>query len=284
MTPASGGLRMREVVERTGVSEATLRVWEQRHGFPAPERLPSGHRRYSERDVELVRQVLRLRDTGLPVKAAIERARAGDTRGARSVFAGLRRLRPELPVNVVPKRSLVALSHAIEDESARGAEDLLLFGAFQRERHYRAAEPRWRALSRAAQAAFVFADFAAPRRPRGGPIEVPVAERDPLAREWAIVCDSSEGSACLVGWERPGQEQAADAERLFEVIWTADRDTARTGAHICCELAAGDAPREVGRIAERLAEVAPRSGDDLRRAESLTSRMVAYLATGAQTR
>lgn len=284
MTPEAGGLRMRDVVERTGVGEATLRAWEQRYGFPEPERLPSGHRRYGESDVEQVRQVLRLRDTGLPVRAAIERAQAGRAGGPRSVFAGLRRLRPELPVSVMPKRGLVALSHAIEDESACGAEDLLLFGAFQRERHYRAAEHRWRELGRAAEAAFVFADFAAPRRPAGGPIEVPISEDEPLAREWSIVCDSSDRSGCLVGWERPGQEHAADAERLFETIWTADRETARTAARICCELAADEARADVERIAERLAEPAPHTEDELRRAESLTSRMVAYLVAGPPPR
>ena len=42
MTPAGDGLPMREVVERTGVGEATLRAWETRYGFPAPRRLPSG--------------------------------------------------------------------------------------------------------------------------------------------------------------------------------------------------------------------------------------------------
>ena len=36
-------------------------MWESRHGFPSPARLPGGHRRYSERDVEAVLEVLRLR-------------------------------------------------------------------------------------------------------------------------------------------------------------------------------------------------------------------------------
>lgn len=37
---------MRSVSQRTGLSEHTLRAWEKRFGFPAPVRLPSGHRRY----------------------------------------------------------------------------------------------------------------------------------------------------------------------------------------------------------------------------------------------
>ena len=181
MTPEAGGLRMRDVVERTGVGEATLRAWEQRYGFPEPERLPSGHRRYGESDVEQVRQVLRLRDTGLPVRAAIERAQAGRAGGPRSVFAGLRRLRPEPRSASCPSDGLVALSHAIEDESAcaRGGP------AAVRGLPAGAPLPCGRAplaeLGRAAEAAFVFADFAAPRRPGGGPIEVPISEDEPLA-------------------------------------------------------------------------------------------------------
>jgi DICT domain-containing protein/predicted DNA-binding transcriptional regulator AlpA len=275
---APDGLRIRDVVERTGIAEATLRAWEKRYGFPEPRRLPSGHRRYSESDVGVLRRIAELREGGLPVTAAIEQAQAGREEGPKSIFAGLRELRPELQVRVYPKRSLIALSHAIEDEGARGADDLLMFGAFQRESHYRGAEPRWRELSKAAQASLAFADFDRPRRPRGGPIEVPIDARDPLAREWSIVCESSQGSACLVGWEPPGQEGAIDAERLFETIWTADRETARSAARICCGLASADAPAEVEWISEQLAGPAPRTDSQSRHAESLTARMVAYLA------
>ena len=47
-------------------------MWERRYGFPAPERLASGHRRYSERDIELVRRWPR-RAAGLSLQVAIER-------------------------------------------------------------------------------------------------------------------------------------------------------------------------------------------------------------------
>jgi DNA-binding transcriptional MerR regulator len=274
----SDGLRMRDIVERTGVGEATLRAWETRYGFPEPHRLASGHRRYDERDVEVIRQAIRLRDGGVPVKDAIERARRGAEAAPGSIYAELRRQRPELQVNLLPKRSLIAISRAIEDESAYGARDLLLFGAFQRERFYRASEPRWRELARACELACVFAEFDAPRRTRGAPIEIPIGVRDPLAREWAVVCDSDDRAACMVGWEPPGQDRTADRERTFEVIWTADRETARAAARICCDLAAPEAGAIVAPLAERLAEPVAHSGDELRRAEALTARMIAYLA------
>jgi DNA-binding transcriptional MerR regulator len=274
----SGELRIRDVVERSGVAEATLRAWESRHGFPSPRRLPSGHRRYDERDVQLVREVARLRDAGVPVPAAIERARRSAAVPQRSVFAALRELRPDLGTAVLPKRSLVAMSRAIEDESARGATDLLLFGAFQQERHYRASEARWRELARAAQLAAVFADFAHVRRPRGGPVELPIPERAPLEREWVVVCESAGGAACLVAWEPPGQQEVPDGRRRFETVWTADRASVRHAAQLCLALA-GDAGGEIaGPIAARLAEPVADGPGELRRAEALTSRMIAYLA------
>ena len=89
-------LSIGELAARTGVSEATLRMWERRHGFPTPERLPSGHRRYREGEVELVQEVVRERSAGVSLAAAIgSRARVRG-REAESIFAGLRRRNPEL--------------------------------------------------------------------------------------------------------------------------------------------------------------------------------------------
>ena len=51
-TDAFEGLwSMGAVVRRTGIGEHTLRAWERRFGFPRPERLPSGHRRYPAEQV-----------------------------------------------------------------------------------------------------------------------------------------------------------------------------------------------------------------------------------------
>ena len=129
---------------------------------------------------------------------------------------------------------------------------------------------------------FVFADFPRPRRPRGAPVEVPIDEHDPLAREWALVCDSGGRAACLAAWEPPGQEGVADGDRLFETIWTVDRDTTRTAARICCELASAAAPDVAAAVSERLAPPPARTGDDGARAEALANRMIAYLSRTAE--
>ena len=185
-------LTIGQLAERTGVQAGTLRMWEQRHGFPRAKRLPSGHRRYPDSDVELVLEVVRGRDSGLSLPAAIRRAsQDADAAGAPSIFAGLRRRRPELAPSAVPKRLLVPISHALEDEcSARGGGAVVI-GSFQRERFFRQAEGRWRAFARSAELAVVLGDFPRPRSHAGGPVENQIDYGNLRSREWAIDCERS---------------------------------------------------------------------------------------------
>ena len=148
-----------QLAERTGVQVGTLRMWETRHGFPEATRLPSGHRRYPEDEVERVLEVVRARDGGLSLPAAIERVANGGAKVAPSIYAGLRRQRPDLHPYPVPKRLLVPISHAIEDECSARGERAVFVGSFQRERFYRQAERRWRGFARTAEVAVALADF-----------------------------------------------------------------------------------------------------------------------------
>src|SRR3954471_6121313 len=97
-------LTIREIAARSGVPAGTLRMWEERYGFPKPKRLPSGHRRFSDDQVEQVRAVVAARESGLSLPAAIERV-AGAPRERRESLYGLLRLRrPELTPELIPKR------------------------------------------------------------------------------------------------------------------------------------------------------------------------------------
>jgi MerR family transcriptional regulator, light-induced transcriptional regulator len=70
-----------ELSEQTGVSPATLRMWEIRYGFPDPRRRESGHRRYTGDDVEDIREIVRMRSEGLRLDAAVAQVVSrGDTR------------------------------------------------------------------------------------------------------------------------------------------------------------------------------------------------------------
>jgi len=55
----------------TGIPTDTLRTWERRYGFPAPERTDSGHRRYSPQTLERLRLVQRALKLGQPASSAV---------------------------------------------------------------------------------------------------------------------------------------------------------------------------------------------------------------------
>src|SRR5690348_12807740 len=69
-------MRIGELARRSGVGVSTLRAWERRFGFLEPERTPSGHRLYSEADLERVATALQLLGDGLTLPAAIAKATA----------------------------------------------------------------------------------------------------------------------------------------------------------------------------------------------------------------
>ena len=272
-------LTIREIAVASGVNEATLRMWETRHGFPTPTRLQSGHRRYSERDLEAVRSVLRARAEGLSLATAIKRARRLGEQPVPSVYSSTRERFGELDPQVLPKRALIQLSRAVEDECALRAHRPILFGGFQQARFFRAVEPRWRELSRTAEVAIVFADFG-PRRSRAKrPVRVSLDPADELVREWMIVCDAPNMAACLLAWERP---PAAGHGREFEAIWTVERPVVRHAARICADLAARTDPALVAGLRERLADTPAVGEADLRNAVSLASRMVHYATAAAR--
>lgn len=277
-------LTIGSLAERTGLSPATLRMWEQRHGFPRPQRLDSGHRRYLEADVDAVAHVVRRRDAGVRLDVAIADALAQTDPGVASVYAELRRRHPHVPVQRLHKRTLLALSWAIEDEFCAKSEQAILFGAFQQGRYYEAARPRWDELALVSRSAFAFADFPELEGPRAvgsgsrpGPVLVPLRASDPLAREWAVVCDSVELPAALTAWELPGQQDVPDRERLFESILTVDPVAVRDAGRVCATVAARAGAEQASPALYDLAD-RPRPGAaDLGAVSAMLGRVLSYV-------
>jgi DNA-binding transcriptional MerR regulator len=58
---------IREVSRLTGVNPVTLRAWERRYGLIQPTRTDSGHRLYSQADVDAVRSILGWLERGVAV-------------------------------------------------------------------------------------------------------------------------------------------------------------------------------------------------------------------------
>jgi hypothetical protein len=79
-------LKVREAAKRLNVSPSTLRAWEQRFGFPRPDRSPGGHRLYRHADVAALRDAL---EQGLSISSAISRVRLGDMYDAPSLVGPL---------------------------------------------------------------------------------------------------------------------------------------------------------------------------------------------------
>lgn len=276
-----GGLAIKEVAERTGLQPGTIRMWEQRYGFPVPARDHSGYRRYAPGDVETLRRVVDGRDRGLSVPAAIEAATSREVPTDRpSLYAAVKGAGVDAVPQRLTKRTLLRISRAIEDEAIGHAAAPVLVGAFQEEPFYRAVEHRYRRIARMADAAVVFADFDAVREPEGAPAEIPIAPADALGNEWAVVVDAPGYSACLLAWEdldvleRGGD---GDAERRFEAIWTLDPEVTRRASVIAGQLACRTAPAVGDRVLDAL-EGRPLALERPAPAlTALTNRMVRYL-------
>lgn len=275
-------LTISDLSDRTGVPPATLRSWELRYGFPHPARLPGGHRRYTEQDVAAVLEVLRHRTAGLALGAAVRRVGTDGPPSlalrSRSVYAELRRRHPELIPQRLSKASLVALSHAIEDECCARAEEPVLFGGFQRAMFLEQARARWTELARTARAAVVFAALAEPSLSRPGALtEVALPREAPLNREWLLVCDADDLPACMAAVERPGQDTTRDAQRRFDVVWTVDPQAVRHAGRVATALADEYRPDWRASRLPLLADEPPPASADLHRASQLLNRMMGYL-------
>jgi DICT domain-containing protein len=259
------------LARRTGVSVSTLRAWERRHGFPVPQRLESGHRRYTERDVEAVLRALRDRHGGSSIALALQRAKAVSLGPRSSVFGALRHHLPDVAPAALSNRGMLMLSRAIEDETAGRADEPILIGAFQHERFWRASEVRWRNLATTSNVAIVLATFPRPRR-RDRLWEIRIEPTTPLAREWVVLCDSPTFSVCLAGVELPGA-----SERTFEVLWTTEPIIVRDVARIAADIASTQEPALDASVKPALQAPAVTNYDTVRTTTALTNRVVAYM-------
>ncbi len=274
-------LSISDVAERTGLAAGTIRMWEQRYGSPRPRRLASGYRVYDEAEVEILRRAVAYRERGLSVPAALARARETGTETDRpSIFAAVATAQRAPRTHLLRKRTLLALSRAIEDETLAHAAAPICFGAFQKERFYRPVEHRYRRIAANADETVVFADFPELRMEEGEPVEVPLADDDALGNEWALVIDAPGYAATLLAWEQPdGPDRSGpqEADRQFEAMWTVDAEVVRRATTVASRLAA----RADGSLGQRLEDLLadrPLATESPAPAlTALTNRMVSYM-------
>ncbi len=63
---------LKAVVQETGLKPDTLRAWERRYGLPNPQRTASGHRLYSQRDIDIVKWLINRQREGLAIRRAVD--------------------------------------------------------------------------------------------------------------------------------------------------------------------------------------------------------------------
>ena len=231
------GFSIGVLAARTGLTPAVLRTWDNRFGFPAGGRSATGHRRYSDDDVDQVRRVIEVRDTGVPLRLAIDSVTQHAGRGpVDSVHAALAGEFPELRPTRLGRLPLLAVSHAVEDEALARADRPVVLGAFQAGHRYERSRHRWEELARTASWAAVVADFdgTIPADPAARPARCQLAADSPMRREWTVVTLSPSHAAVVSAWEVP---VAPGAEPVFEAVISTHRPAVVAAARVLCEAA-----------------------------------------------
>lgn len=136
------------------------------------------------------------------------------------------------------KSSLIALSHAMEDQVLAGSNNPLIVATFQRERFYRQEAHRYRRIATQTEHLYVLSAPETEFTNHSGLYEtIAFDPTDALAQEWHLVVISPEYANCLICRERSlsGGESLGspmDSSRRFEGIWTFDRDVSLKAAEI----------------------------------------------------
>lgn len=71
-SPEAPTFNLKAVVQETGLKPDTLRAWERRYGLPVPQRTESGHRLYSQKDIQLLKWLIKRQEEGMSISRAVE--------------------------------------------------------------------------------------------------------------------------------------------------------------------------------------------------------------------
>jgi DNA-binding transcriptional MerR regulator len=148
--PKGGKYRIQTVAEMTGVPASTLRTWEQRYGFPSPDRTASAYRVYSDEDIREIVRVRELCDRGLAPAEAVQEVVAGSKSGAKQPARPSAAPEPALAMPALAELA-GAIVEAVEAFDPERLEQLVrtaLLAGSHREVMAQAIEPAWREVRR----------------------------------------------------------------------------------------------------------------------------------------
>ncbi|HYY78243.1 MAG TPA: heavy metal-responsive transcriptional regulator [Actinomycetes bacterium] len=113
-------MRVGEVAERAGVNVETLRYYERRGLLPAPERAPSGHRRYDEETVRFLRAIKEAQAVGFALAEIADYLRA-----ARRSTAPSETLRVQMAAKIDDIDARIAALRRMRDELGQDTNRLV---------------------------------------------------------------------------------------------------------------------------------------------------------------
>jgi len=267
------GFSIGELARRTGVQPGVLRTWEHRFDFPRGRRTDSGHRRFSDRDVALVSEVLAARDSGTPLKVAIGDVLARERAGTRpTVYGELTSRHPGARPQRLSRATLVAASRAIEDECLATSGHPLVLGAFQAGARFEEVRHRWDELARTASWCLAVADFDGdPPTPGHGRLALTHLPEDaPMRREWSVVCLGDDLTVVLSAWEKPGT-----GGKQYETVVSTDPTAVLDAARVLVGVARAHDTPVPGHVTERLRHPRPAGNDHA--ADRVLTRTLGYL-------
>ncbi|NEO25343.1 MAG: GAF domain-containing protein [Kamptonema sp. SIO4C4] len=211
-----------------------------------------------------------------------------------SVLAELLHAIPNWRPQMYFKSSLVALSHAMEDQVLAGEESPLVIATFQRERFYRQEAHRYRRIARRTEQVYVLSAPETDFQNQSGEYEmIAFDHEDALTQEWHLVVIAQQYANCLICRERTPQRESQrngmDSNRRFEGIWTSDHRVCSEAAKILLDRIVQYRPELAEKLAEAKATYLSDSSEALPSApqqfpttnpDPFVNRLVNYLQVG----
>lgn len=209
-----------------------------------------------------------------------------------SLLQDLLQTQPHLRSQVYFKSSLVALSHAMEDQILSGFADHSLFiASFQREQFYRQEAHRYHRIAEHTDQAYVLSAPESDFKHHSGYYEtIAFDPSDALSQEWHLVIVGQQYSACLLCREKAVSSAQLEAShpslveqsRRFEGIWTFDRQVSSKAAQLLLQRILVYRPELTSKVEQALTQLATNgpSGSSPVDPDPFAQRLVNYLQAG----
>jgi len=174
-----------------------------------------------------------------------------------SVLADLLQAMPQLQPQVYFKSSLIALSHAIEDQVLAGSTQPLVIACFQKERFYLQEIHRYQRIAEKTSQVYLLAapekDF---QNSSDGYETIALRPEDGLSEEWNLVVIGQNYANCLICREeavpslKNTDSEEGDQSRRFEGIWSFDQEICKQAAELILNRIAAYRPELAAKISE----------------------------------